>query len=103
MIKSEVPYKPNSVVYFAHEHGLKKGVVQSVTLQVTAQGEIASWQILELLQADGEPERIIHHVPLTNIANTWEGAQERAEARIFSYRQARAPEPVNDPDDMFEN
>jgi hypothetical protein len=103
MIKSEVPYKPNTIVYFAHEQGLKKGVVQSVTLQVTAQGEIASWQILELLQADGEPERVIHHVPLANIASTWEVAQEKAEARIFSYRQAREPNPLVDANDMFES
>lgn len=102
MIKSEIPYKPNSVVYFAHQDGLKKGVVSSVTLQVTDKGEFATWQVVEMVQADGEPEKIIHHVPLTHIAGTWEIAQERAEAKIYAFRQARAPEPANDPDDIFE-
>lgn len=101
MIKGEVPYKPNEVVYFAHEQGVKKGVVLSVTMQLNTKGEFAQWQILELQQGETEAQRVVHNVPLIHIASTWEGVGDIAEAKIYSYRQAQAPQ--KDPDDVFEN
>ena len=78
---SGLPYKPKSKVFFAHEQGVKMGIVKSITCVISASGEAWLWQIEESLKG----EQIIHEVGRNNIAQSWEGMKDRV-GLIYSFR-----------------
>lgn len=78
---SGLPYKPESLVYFAHEDGVKLGIVKSITCVISASGEAWLWQVEESLKG----EKVIHEVGRNNIALSWDGMKDRV-GLIYSFR-----------------
>jgi hypothetical protein len=81
MIIESLPFKPESMVYFAHEDGVKYGKVKSITCVLNKHNEVWMWQIEERKKGDV----IMHEVGRNHIATTWEGMGERVEL-IQSFR-----------------
>ncbi len=79
---SNLPFKPESLVYFAHEQGVKRGVVKSITCVYNKHAVVWLWQVEETLRGD----KIMHEVQLNNLAISWEGMEDRL-GLIYSFRQ----------------
>lgn len=78
---SGLPFKPKTRVFFAHDDGVKMGIVKSITCVISASGEAWLWQIEETLRG----EKVIHEVARNNIAVSWEGMKDRV-GLIYSFR-----------------
>lgn len=80
LFKSDIPYPPNTVVYFIAEDAIRKGVVQKVICHLTTKGEERCWCINEYITEREPINWDVHDVLL--IAKSMEGIHERAEKSI---------------------
>lgn len=88
---SGVPFKPETEVFFAHDDGVKKGIVRSVRMIYNKHNVTWLWQVEETTR-DG---LVFHEVSRNNLATTWEGMEDRLNL-IYSYRQCGNPTQKND-------
>lgn len=76
-----LPFKPETMVYFAHEDGVKYGKVVSISCVLNKHAEVWTWQVEERIKG----ERVIHQVAQNHMTITWEGMEDRL-GLIYSYR-----------------
>ena len=90
---ANIPFKPDSLVFFAHEDGVKQGVVKSITCVYNRLGVVWLWQVEESCKGG----KVMHEVSRNNMAITWEGMEDRL-GLIYSYRQHMKTEKEDDKD-----
>lgn len=81
MIVENLPFKPETMVFFAHEDGVKYGKVVSISCVLNKHAEVWTWQVEER----NKGERVIHQVGRNHLTLTWEGMEDRL-GLIHSFR-----------------
>jgi hypothetical protein len=94
MIIENLPFKPETMVFFAHDDGVKYGKVVSISCVLNKHAEVWTWQIEERTKGG----RVIHQVGRNHIATTWEGMEDRL-GLMYSHRTWEGGED----DDIFES